>query len=54
MVGSGRLRPDLTRLNPKTDGQKSCGAIKTPDPIRALITSCISFEPTQRPAFDDR
>ena len=57
MVGSSRLKPDLGRLNPKSvikPDDKIAGAKETPDEMRRLIESCIQYNPTGRPIFQER
>ena len=57
MVGSGRLSPDLKRLNPKRteNGVTKCvGASRTPEKMRRLMETCIKYEYDQRPIFDER
>jgi len=56
MVGSGRLSPDLKRLNPKRNGNgvtKCVGATRTPEKMRRLMDNCIKYEYDQRPIFDE-
>ena len=51
MVGSGRLSPDLKRLNPKRteNGVTKCvGASRTPEKMRRLMETCIKYEYVQR------
>ena len=52
MVGSGKMRPDLKRLNPRADDQKTVsGAKVTPTEIQELIERCFQYEPSARPSF---
>lgn len=52
MVGSGKMKPDLLRLNPKTEETKTIsGAKSTPDEVKLLIKTCFEYEPSARPSF---
>ena len=56
MVGSGKMKPDLERLNPRKSEDSSktiCGAKSTPKKIKQLIQSCFQYEPAARPSFVD-
>ena len=52
MVGSGRKKPDLTRLNPKQE--KTGGSESTPELVRHLIIASLERDPAARPAFEER
>merc|ERR1711892_124166 len=54
MVGSGRMKPDLGRLNPKADGdaRSGGGAKSCPALMRKFIESCLNYEAERRPEFN--
>ena len=56
MVGSGKMKPDLARLNPKDEEEPKPtypGAKMTPEEIRKLLELCIEYDPNVRPSFID-
>ena len=55
MVGSGKMKPDLNRLNPKPSENDSNqpGAKSTPKMIRELIENSLLKDPTARPIFQE-
>ena len=52
MVGSGKMKPDLNRLNPKPGGVKSSGTQSCPELMKSFIECCLNFDAKKRPEFD--